>query len=91
MVEYFLASFSGYAIGRLGHIFGGSIWWIPHHWIFGVILMVAPFFLKKIPWAIKILIIVFALGVFISDFNDFLSLKTFEPEDVEVVRFWGVD
>jgi len=91
MVEYLLASLSGYALGRLGHIFGGNIWFIPHHWIFGVIILIIPFFIKKISWGVKLIIILFALGVILSDFKDFVDLKIFEPEDVPAVKFWGID
>lgn len=91
MVEYFLASATGYALGRIGHIVGGNIWWIPHHWIFGVIIAIIPLFIKKISWGIKLVIILFALGIFISDFKDFLDFKIFEPENVQTVQFWGID
>jgi hypothetical protein len=91
MVEYFIASFAGYGIGRMGHIIGGSIWWIPHHWILGAVLIIAPVFIKKISWPIKIIIILFGLGIFASDFNDFLALKTFGADDVKIVKFWGID
>jgi len=91
MVEYFLASVGGYGLGRMGHIFGGEIWWIPHHWILGVIIVIAPLLFKKISWPIKIIVILFGLGVFISDFNDFLALKTFGVDGIEIPKFWGID
>jgi hypothetical protein len=88
---YLLSLIIGYVIGRLGHVFGGSIAWIPHHWIFGLIIMVVPLFSRKITKKTKILIILFGLGVFVSDLKDFLDLKVFEPEDVYAVKFFGVD
>lgn len=91
MAEYFLGSLAGYVLGRLGHIFGGQVWFIPHHWIFGVVFIIVPIFLRKISWKTRVLIILFGLGVFVSDFNDFLHLKTFEPESVQAIKFWGID
>ena len=91
MVYYLAALFVGYLIGRAGHVIGGSIAWIPHHWIFGLIIMFAPLFLKKASRKIKILIVLFGLGVFVSDFNDFLRLRIMQPDDVKIVRFWGID
>jgi len=91
MVEYFLASFAGFGIGRFGHIIGGSIWWIPHHWILGLLVIIIPLFIKRISWPIKIIIILFGLGIFISDLNDFLAFRIIGADNVEVVKFWGVD
>jgi len=91
MVQYFLASFIGYSAGRIGHIVGGSVVWIPHHWIFGLIIMIAPLFLKSFSKKVRILILLLGIGVFVSDFKDFTRLETFSPDDVTVVRFWGID
>lgn len=91
MVEYFLASLAGYSLGRMGHIIGGSVWWIPHHWIFGVIIMIVPLFLKKLSWKLKIIVILCGLGLFVSDFNDFLAFRLIGADTVNVVKFWGVD
>ena len=92
MIFYpFLASLSGYSIGRIGHIIGGQVIWIPHHWIFGLIIIAIPLLWRKIPKNIKAIIILFGIGVFISDFKDFLSLETFSLDNVKVVKFWGID
>jgi len=91
MITCILSLFVGYIIGRVGHVIGGNIAWIPHHWIFGVIIMVAPLCFKKISKKVKILIILFGLGLVISDFRDFVRLETFQPEDVTIVKFWAVD
>jgi len=91
MIYYFFTLFVGYAMGRIGHIVGGDISWIPHHWIFGLIIIIVPFFFKKVSKKTKISILLFGLGVLFSDFRDFLRLETFQPEDVSIVKFWGVD
>jgi hypothetical protein len=91
MTSYFIASLAGYVLGRVGHIIGGNIWWIPHHWILGAIIMAIPLFFKKSSANFKMIVFLFGLGVFASDFKDFLDLKVFESEDVNVVKFWGID
>lgn len=91
MIYSLLAGFAGFAIGRIGHIIGGQIIWIPHHWIFGLIIIGIPLIWKKIPKNIKAIIILFGIGVFVSDFRDFLHLEIFGLDEVEVVKFWGVD
>lgn len=87
----FLLAFGGFSLGRFGHILGGQIWFIPHHWIIGLVLAIAMLFWKDLPKKTRVLIFLFAIGVFVSDFKDFTQLKTWEPEDVTSVRFWGVD
>ncbi|MEI7425246.1 MAG: hypothetical protein WCK10_03960 [Candidatus Staskawiczbacteria bacterium] len=82
MIYYILSLLIGYSIGRLGHIIGGDIIWIPHHWIFGIIIMIVPLFFRKVSRKIILLVILFGLGVFISDFKDFLTLEIFGADNV---------
>ena len=91
MVAYPIFTFLGFAAGRFGHIFGGQILFIPHHWILGIVIMIAVIFLRKIPMNWRVLIFYFGLGVFVSDFVDFTHLRFFDPENVNVVKFWAFD
>ena len=91
MVEYLFASLAGYGLGRIGHIVGGSIWWIPHHWILGALLIIIPLFFKKLSLPLKIILILFGLGLFVSDFKDFLSFKIIGADDIKIIKFWGID
>ena len=81
MLDYFLAIFAGFTIGRIGHIVGGQIMWIPHHWIIGLVIIFIGLicvFIKKIRY-LGIIIILIGLGIFISDFDDFLAIKVWQP------------
>ncbi|MEK7447615.1 MAG: hypothetical protein AAB632_02375 [Patescibacteria group bacterium] len=87
---YIAVAFAGFAIGRIGHIFGGQFN-APHHWIYGIILIiigVALWFYKK-EWSLYF--IFFGLGLTISDLKDMIDLKFYGVDDVEVKRFWGID
>jgi hypothetical protein len=93
MVEYLVALLAGFTAGRFGHIFGGDIMWIPHHWIFGLIIIfigVVCIFIKKVRY-FGIVIIFIGIGTFISDFRDFTLLRVWEADDVSILRFWAVD
>jgi len=80
--------FLGYAIGRIGHILGGHTK-SPHHWIYGLILVVGGiYFLKEY---LGVIAVFFGLGVFVSDLNDFLHLKFYGVDDDGEKRFWGID
>lgn len=87
---YFMVTFAGFAIGRLGHIFGGQLN-APHHWIYGIILImigIALWFYKK-EWSFYF--IFFGLGLTISDLKDMIDLKFYGVDDVDVKRFWHID
>jgi len=93
MADYLITLLAGFTAGRLGHIIGGDVAWIPHHWIFGLILILMGLFfiyVKKIKYFGLVLLLV-GIGVFISDFKDFLALKFFGADDVSFRRFWGID
>jgi len=90
---YLLLAFIGFSLGRIGHIVGGQIPWIPHHWIFGLILVVAGLvcFLFKKARITGYYLIFFGAGVFISDFRDFVLGRVWELDDVTILKFWAVD
>ncbi len=93
MTDYLLAFFAGFAVGRIGHILGGQIMWIPHHWIFGLTIIlagIACIFFKKLKYLAIILVFIGA-GIFVSDFRDFLLLRVWEPDDTTVLKFWAVN
>jgi hypothetical protein len=84
-----LLGFAGYVLGRLGHIYGGHLNWFPHHWIPGLIMIVAgAIFYYNLPGRMTMF---FGLGLFISDFLDFLELKIMEPDKPGPKRFWHID
>lgn len=90
ILMYFVVAFVGFAIGRIGHIFGGQLN-APHHWIYGVIIVIIGIvlcFYKK-EWSLYF--IFFGLGLTISDLKDMLDLKFYGVDDVEVKRFWHID
>ncbi len=83
----FLTGFSGYLIGRAGHVMGGQIDG-PDHWIYGALLFVPGLLYTG---SIIFFLFAFGLGLIISDLKDLLHLKYFGPDKVEVVRFWHID
>lgn len=88
IIIYILIAFIGYAIGRIGHILGGQLK-APHHWIYGFILMVVGLIFYESQWGLYAL--AFGLGLFISDLKDFLALKFYGVDDVQIKRFWHID
>ena len=89
IVFYALIIFSGYTAGRIGHIYGGHLK-APHHWIYGVAMT----FGGKMVWNnfFGFAVILFGIGLWISDFKDFQNLKVdFSPDLVENKKFWGFD
>lgn len=85
---FILFAFVGYAIGRIGHIIGGTLK-SPHHWIYGLILIIIGLILFKNLWGQ--LAFCFGIGHFISDFNDFLALKFYGRDPEGKKKFWGID
>jgi len=82
-----LLIFAGYAIGRMGHIYGGHLN-APHHWIYGAML-----FFPGVVFSNEIIFLMFSfgLGLIISDLKDFLNLKLWGIDNVEIKKFWGID
>jgi len=93
---YISSVFIGYAIGRISHMYGGYLN-APHHWIYGLILMIAGLSFYKYSHRSKILkrigmwAFYFGVGLFVSDFKDFLQLKFFGVDEHSPKFFWGVD
>jgi hypothetical protein len=88
ILELFGAAFFGFAIGRVGHIFGGHLN-TPDHWTYGVLaIFMGAFFYKEL-WGV--VLIAFGIGHTISDLKDMLNLKFYGPDKVDVKRFWGID
>ena len=94
MIIYFLlVAFFGYLLGRIGHAYL-NVWmknpnWLPHHWIYGMILIV----LGIIYWnnLLAQYALFFGIGHFISDFKDFLKMKFIGPDEEGKKKFWGID
>ena len=88
VITLVIVLFIGYASGRVGHILGGHTK-SPHHWLYGaaIILLAIPFRdLAFVPF-----IALIGVGVFVSDFKDFLELKIYGADEVEIKKFWGID
>ncbi|OGZ69956.1 MAG: hypothetical protein A3F47_02315 [Candidatus Staskawiczbacteria bacterium RIFCSPHIGHO2_12_FULL_38_11] len=82
----------GYLLGRFGHcylnVWIGNPSWLPHHWIYGVILMVISFFVSPV---LGLITFYFGIGHFISDLKDFWELKFFAPDEEGEKRFFHID
>ena len=94
ILSILLAGLLGYIIGRIGDYYINfwikDPWWIPHHWIYGLALMIVSLFIFPDYWK---LIFSFGVGHFVSDLKDFLELKIFGSDNKDKVtrRFWHVD
>jgi hypothetical protein len=73
----------GYLIGRFSdnylNLWMKDPWWTPHHWIYGPILAIAGIFLLDDNWGL--LIFSFGIGLWVSDFKDYLDLKFFGSDN----------
>jgi hypothetical protein len=95
VINFFMAAFLGYLIGRWGDYYL-NFWlkdpsWAPHHWIYGLILIVISLlFLKD---NLELWTISFGAGLFVSDLKDFLELKFIgkDNKDKSERRFWHID
>jgi len=87
IVNCLIIGFIAYAIGRIGHIYGGHLDG-PDHWIWGVLLFIPGLFIFN-EWAF--LMFAFGVGLIISDLKDFINLKFYGPDHVEKLRFWHID
>lgn len=85
---YILIAFIGYSIGRISHIYWGYMK-VPHHWIYGLILIIVGLIFYKYP--LGIIAFYFGVGHFISDLKDFLQLKFFGVDEEGKKKFWGID
>ena len=85
---FIFIAFIGYAIGRIGHIYGGNLK-TPHHWIYGFILMILGLIYYENYYGL--LALFFGTGHFISDFKDFLHLRIIGPDVDGEKKFWEID
>ena len=81
-------TFLGFAVGRISDKIGGS-WDVPHHWIYGLLMMVAGLYYYDYPEGFYAF--GFGLGHFISDLKDFLYLRFWGPDEPHEWKFWGID
>lgn len=95
IINFIFAAFLGYIIGRWADNYL-NIWihdpiWVPHHWIYGLILMVIGFFYLKD--SLGIWATCFGTGVLISDLQDFLDFKVFakDGKTKETRKFWHIN
>lgn len=82
--------FIGFSIGRIGHIFGG-LTISPHHWIYGLLMIIVAWLLRKKFPKLYFLVIFFGIGMFISDLNDFLLLRFYGADTVKKFTFWNIN
>lgn len=87
LLDCFLVFCISYAIGRVSHIYGGHLN-TPDHWIYGALMFLPGLFFSNI---YIFLLFSFGLGFMISDFQDFLDLNFWGPDEVGVKKFWGFD
>ena len=80
--------FIGYALGRIGHILGGHLNML-HHWLYGAVLILIgiKFYLNLF----GIFLFCFGVGVFVSDFYDFLNLRFLGRDKNHEKIFFGFD
>jgi hypothetical protein len=95
ILYFFFSGFLGYIIGRFGDYYV-NFWirdpyWLPDHWIYGIILMASSLFFFRSWWWLYVFS--FGLGHFISDLKDFLNLKFYgsDNKDKSQRRFWHID
>ena len=88
LVYYIASGFLGFAAGRIGHIYGGHLKG-PHHWIYGLV-MVIPGIIEWQSMAF-FLLMMFGIGVFVSDLKDFLEFKIYGADPPGEKRFWHID
>lgn len=93
MLNLLLLILLGYIVGRLSHVYlnvwTGNVNWLPHHWIYAIILMIIGIIYWPVMFAKYFLF--FGIGFFISDLKDFLKLKVFEPDKEGPKKFWDID
>ncbi len=82
--------FIGYVLGRIGHVFYGSVDTF-HHWIFGVILIgystQDSIYFEKY----KQYILYFGIGLVISDFIDMTNFRIYGKDIVTEYNLIGID
>ena len=95
VADFLLAGFLGYLIGRWAdnylNFWIGDPHWLPDHWIYGLILMLAGLWIFSTN--LGFYMFSFGTGHFISDLKDFLNLKFYgsDNKDKSQRRFWHID
>ena len=80
--------FIGFAVGRLGDKWGGHLN-APHHWIYGLILIIlGVIYLNSY---LGIVLLSLGLGHFTSDFDDFLHMKIWGVDEPHKWKFWSIE
>lgn len=94
IINFLVSALIGYLIGRWSDYYL-NFWlkdpsWAPHHWIYGLILMVAGLVLRN---DLGLWMFFFGAGLFISDLQDFLDLKFIgkDNKDKSQRRFWHIN
>lgn len=95
MVDVFFAflvaaitCFLGFAIGRYGDKYGGHLD-APHHWIWGIVLVVVGFI--YVDNLFGVVSLAFGLGHFVSDFDDFANMRIWGVDKKHKWKFWSVE
>ncbi len=81
---------AGYSVGRVSHILGGHLN-TPHHWIYGLLLMVLGIVADFDRTSLTISAITIGAGLFVSDFKDFKEKRFFGPDVHNNKNFFGFD
>lgn len=93
IITFIVSAFVAYLIGRVSHkyfnVWLGDPVFIPHHWIPGVIMIVIGVYYYQT--FLGLLLMSFGLGMVISDFDDFIHLRTFSKDGPGPKRFWHID
>ncbi|MFA5992943.1 MAG: hypothetical protein WC796_04525 [Candidatus Pacearchaeota archaeon] len=87
IISGIVSLFAGFSLGRIGDKYGGHLNG-PHHWIFGIVLVIIGiFYIKDI---FGIFLIFFGIGLFISDLNDFLNKRFWSVDIPHKWKFWSI-
>jgi len=80
--------FIGYVVGRISDWYGGHLD-VPHHWIHGLLMFaIGLLFYTSMLGNVSSS---FGMGLFVSDFNDFVDLKFWGPDEKKEKKFWSFD
>lgn len=85
-ITFLAGAFIGFAIGRFGDLLGGH-WDGPHHWIYGLLVIFAGFYVEGL---LGVFLIAAGIGCFISDLNDFLHFRFWGTDIPHKWKFWSI-
>lgn len=86
---YIVVALGGYILGRLGHKYGGHWRYVPHHWIYGILLIIIGAIYYQYPIALYLVSV--GVGVAISDLYDLLHFRIHIPDQDPQKTFFGFD